>query len=306
MIQTVTILLETMRMLRARFLFWASATLSVLLLVLYASIGYAGESWSIFFGASEFHGSSWAMDEQSNSVLYQQVFRDAIVPYWLGSGFILLSLLTTASVFPEFIRGGLIEVSLSKPISRVRLILLKYLSCLIYVGSLLLVLCLIGVISIYLRTGVLNLSLFWVVPIVTFAYSCYAVIMAWVGVITRSSLMALMAAVFLSAASWGLQIAQQGVESGVAQIEAMHLDEEPDELIKLKQSQRYLSTVNRLLPNVAAITDRLESVIQIKGEIRTVGGTATASKGNPWWVAALFQVVVLSFTCWQFRRRDYN
>lgn len=306
MIQLVTIVAETMQMLRARFLFWASGIITLLIALLFASLHFDGDSVSILFGVLDFDSLGAGMQQSENSVLYQQVFRDGLVPFWLGSGFIVLSLITTASVFPEMIRGGLLEVTLSKPISRSKLILAKYFSCLLYVASSVFVFCLVCGVAIYSRTGLVNLSVFWAVPIVSMAYACIAGVMLWIGVWTRSSLMALLASFLFWGLSWGMQVAEIGVRQNIEYLAVDSETEISEELMQLELAQRWLGGVNTVLPDVSGVISLLRNAIKVEGEQASPLRTQHAQIRSPWLALILTQLVTLGFACLRFSRRDYN
>ena len=126
MIAITTLLLDSYRLLKARALFWITLGISGLVGLLYLSIGFNEDGMSLFFGLVSFEhelfrkGSEWA------ELLYIGIFTKFIVPLWITWIAIILGLISTASIFPDFMSEGSIELSLSKPVSRLKIFLTKY------------------------------------------------------------------------------------------------------------------------------------------------------------------------------------
>ena len=111
----------------------------------------------------------------------------------------MLGLISCASIFPEFIQKGSIDLALSKPPARVTLFLGKYLGSLLFVLMQVLPFTLIVYMSLGLRFGDWNMSLFWAVPLVvlsfSFVYAVHVLISVWSG----STILGLFAALLV----WG-------------------------------------------------------------------------------------------------------
>jgi len=193
------LLLDSFRMLRAKRLFWIVLILSVLIGLVYASIGFDGAGVSVLFGLIAFESELFRMGTEASKELYLLLFTNVIVPYWLGLFSIVLGLISCASIFPEFIQKGSIDLALSKPPARVTLFLGKYLGSLLFVLMQVLPFTLIVYMSLGLRFGDWNMSLFWAVPLVvlsfSFVYAVHVLISVWSG----STILGLFAALLV----WG-------------------------------------------------------------------------------------------------------
>jgi ABC-type transport system involved in multi-copper enzyme maturation permease subunit len=64
---------------------------------------------------------------------YKWVFSVFVIGIWAKWAALVLALISTASIFPELIASGSIDLYLSKPISRLRLFLTKYVGGLLFV-----------------------------------------------------------------------------------------------------------------------------------------------------------------------------
>jgi hypothetical protein len=114
---------------------------------------------------------------------------------WIG---IVLTVIATGNIFPAMLERGVIDVLLSKPISRPRLFFYKYLSSMVFVGFQGIVFVLLTFLVMGLRWGVwvpgYLLSVFFLVLLFSYVY-CVSV---FVGVFTRSTV----AAILLSLGAW--------------------------------------------------------------------------------------------------------
>lgn len=209
MIQTITLLLDSFRMLLARRLWWVSMILSALLALIYLSISLEPNGVGLFFGAKIIENPILKQGTTEGEYFYITLFTAYLNRYWLGSGAILLALISTASIFPEFTRSGSIEISLSKPVSRVKLFAVKYFGSLFFVAIQTSIFAGIVFLAIGLRLDYWNYSVFWVVPIITFVFSLLHCVQVLVGILTRSSLAALLSAICFWAITWTLQITEQ-------------------------------------------------------------------------------------------------
>ena len=167
----MTILWDSFRLLQAKKLFWIALGISMLVAVFYASIGFNSQGMTMFFGWKEFENPLLREGRPEAAAFYVLLFTDVILKFWLAWIAIALALLSTASIFPDFIAEGSIGISLSKPVGRLRLFLLKYLGGLLFVALQVTVFTAIVFLALGWRTGEWNLTVFWAVPVVTFVFS---------------------------------------------------------------------------------------------------------------------------------------
>lgn len=192
--QAYAILLDSLRMLRASSLFWISIGISMLVALLYASIGFHDKGVSFLFGLWKYDAPLLRKGTPEAEQLYVLLFTDVIVRYWLGWFSLALALVSTCSIFPQFLQRGSIDLVLSKPISRARIFLLKYVGGLLFVALQTFLFSLIVFFAVGLRLGEWNITLFWAVPIVTFSFSLIYCVSVFIGVTSRSSVFAFLGA----------------------------------------------------------------------------------------------------------------
>ena len=124
--QTKALFLDAYRDLNARKLFWIVLILNVLVVAGFAALGVSGNRISIF---------AWQIPQEIPfaQFVYKWIFTYVIVGQWLTWIATILALISTASIFPDFMAGGAIDLYLSKPIGRLRLFLTKYVAGLLFV-----------------------------------------------------------------------------------------------------------------------------------------------------------------------------
>ena len=186
------LLLDSYRQLSAAKLFWLTLGLSAIVVLVFGSIGFNDEGMSLFFGLTQIEsdlvnaGSPWARG------LYIGIYSSFLVTIWLGWIATILALISTCTIFPEFVRGGSIELSLSKPISRLHLFFMKYAVSLSFVVLQVLLFCGGIFLCVGLRIGEWNWGIFYAIPIITVFYSYLFSVCALVGMVTRSGITALL------------------------------------------------------------------------------------------------------------------
>jgi hypothetical protein len=190
MIQTLAIFLDAYRELNARRLFWITMMLSAVVVGAFALVGLTDTGlkvlvWDIpvpMFNAKTIEPATF----------YKLIFTNFGIGFWLSWGATILAIISTASIIPEFVSSGSIELTLSRPISRLRLFLTKYLTGLFFVALQVSVFSLAAFFVIGLKGGAWITSLFWAIPIVVLFFSYLYCICALVGLLTRSTIAALL------------------------------------------------------------------------------------------------------------------
>lgn len=127
-----TLLLDSVRLLRARALFWITLGISAFVGVIFLSIGFTDTGMSLLFGAHTFDHELLRKGGEFSELLYLGLFNKFIVGLWLSWVAVILGLVSCASVYPDFMAEGAIEVSLSKPVRRLTVFFTKYLGSLLF------------------------------------------------------------------------------------------------------------------------------------------------------------------------------
>src|SRR5690349_2682745 len=183
--QTAGIFYDAYRELNAKRLFWITLYLSLLVVASFAFVGI-NEQGVTAFGKVLYPDMTSAMVPPGT--LYNILFIELAIPWWLGFGATVLALVSVGAVFPDFISGGSIDLYLSKPIARVRLFITKYLAGLLFVGMQVLVFCVASFLVIGIRGGTWQWGIFLAVPLVVLFFSYLYCVCVLLGIATRSTL----------------------------------------------------------------------------------------------------------------------
>lgn len=189
MTQTWALFVESYRHLNAKKLFWIALVISGLIVAAFAMVGIDEEGLSILVWRLPIPVSTAIL---SADVFYKLMFLNLGVTFWLAWGATILALVSTAGVMPEFLAGGAVDVTLAKPISRLRLFLTKYAAAMLFVGLQVGVFSTASFLVIGLRGGSWEPSVFLAVPIVVVFFSYLYSICTLLGVVTRSTVAALL------------------------------------------------------------------------------------------------------------------
>jgi ABC-type transport system involved in multi-copper enzyme maturation permease subunit len=188
--QTTAMLVDGYRELNARKLFWITLALSMVMAGAIACIGINDKGISILWwtiSADVFNAQSI-----SPATFYKAVFIRLGLYVWLTWIATVLALVSTASIIPEFVAGGSIELSLSKPVGRLRLFLTKYLTGLLFVTAQVSLFSLACFLVIGFRGKSWEPVIFLSIPMVVLFFSYLYSVCALLGLITRSTIAALL------------------------------------------------------------------------------------------------------------------
>ena len=188
----IALFIDAYRELNARKLFWLTLALSLLLVVAFGSIGFNERGLSLLYGFYEVESPYFVEGNPLSLILYQGIFSYFMVTIWLAWGAIILALISTTSIFPDFLASGSVELVLSKPIRRITLFIVKYISALLFVLFQVTVFCAGAFICIGLRIGTWDPTVLLGIPLITLFFSYIYCINVLVGIISRSAMAALL------------------------------------------------------------------------------------------------------------------
>jgi ABC-type transport system involved in multi-copper enzyme maturation permease subunit len=191
--QTTAMLVDAYRELNSKKMFWISLILSALVVASIACVGINNKGLTVLWWTI-------SLDILNTSLLspasfYKFVFIQFGFNFWLAWIASILALISTASIIPDLVAGGSIELSLSKPIARVRLFLTKYATALLFTGLQVGVFTLASFLVIGIRGGSWEWSIFLAIPLVLLFFSFIYCVCALLGLITRSTIAALLLSV---------------------------------------------------------------------------------------------------------------
>jgi ABC-type transport system involved in multi-copper enzyme maturation permease subunit len=316
----ITILTDSLRLLRARALFWVTLGMSALVAVLFLSIGFTPTGISGLFGLLNWEQEMLRAGSPMAEAAYLWGFSTFVVGGWLSWVAVGLALISCASIFPDFMAEGSIGISLSKPVRRLTIFLYKYIGSLMFVTLQVGIFALIVFLAIRWRLGVWNASVFWAVPIVVLIFSYLYSVVVLVAVRTRSVLAAIFAAIVVWFVSW---VGQKGEELlySLAQSEVTEVAGKTS----FKQWHEMSVWLMAALPKTGETADLLDRLIVAGGQ-RGIGQGAMIESmaGDEFGEAAeidaavgrhstgyivgtslAFEAVLLGLAAWIFCRKDF-
>ena len=248
MIQTLAIFLDAYRDLNSRKLFWLAVVISALVVAIVAALGIDDTGVSVV----GIHFDSKFVNSVSfpPAIFYKLIFQSLGINIWLTWLAAILALISTASVVPELIAGGSIDMMLSKPISRTRLFLTRWVTGLFFAGIQALVFVTASFLAIGLRGGAWEPGLFIAVPAVVVFFSYLYCFCALMGVVTRSTVASLLLTLVFWLALFGVQKAEQFLNYGRI-ASAMEVDA-TERLIASRLEKNADADVDRLRADLAA------------------------------------------------------
>jgi hypothetical protein len=224
MTKTLALLLDSYRELNAKRLFWIVLVVSGLVVAAFASIGIKGDTITFLIWKTPFQSN--LLEYLDPALLYKSMFTYFGVGFWLTWLANILALVSTAGIFPDFMAGGSIDLYLSKPISRIRLFVTKYVGGLLFVTLQVTVFSLCSFLLLGTRGHSWEPKIFLSIPLVVMVFSYLFSICVLLGVLTRSTIASLLVTMLVWFALWGIQSAETILlhESLRATFEAQSLD----------------------------------------------------------------------------------
>ena len=207
--QTWALILDAYRDLNARKLFWISLIISAMFMLGFGLIGADAGGLKLLWIHWDMPGAEY---------LYKQIFSWIVLGLWLTLGAIILALISTSGIFPDFISGGAIDLYLSKPMGRLRLFLTKYATGLLFVALQVSLVAVLALLILGLRSGEWKPQILLAIPIVVCFFSYLFSVSVFFGIATRSTVAALLLTIVCWGAFWGVhKVEIESVKSMAAQ-----------------------------------------------------------------------------------------
>lgn len=324
----LTVLGDSIRLLRARALFWVAIGISVLIGLLYLSIGFDEKGMTLLFGAFNFEESFVAKGSKGAELVYLSIFRTVIVGMWLSWAAIIIALISCAPIFPDFMQEGSSGVALSKPVSRPLLFFYKFIGALLFMAVQASLFAVIVYFAIGWRVGVWNASIFWCIPILLLVFSYIYAVLVLVGIKTKSVLASVLMAVVFWLLCFSLQLgeasAYQSHRHGIGFMGGTLSEEERK---SAERNHKWINSVYTVMPKPGETTALLDRWIVLEdgkslggsildaaarsGGLKGKEGAATADsmeRHSAGWVigtSLLFEAFILAVACRMFSRRDF-
>ncbi|MBL8886089.1 MAG: ABC transporter permease [Phycisphaerales bacterium] len=188
--QTMAMLVDAYRELNAKKMFWITLVLSALVVIAIACVGINDKGISVLWWT--FPVDVFNAKIVSPAFFYKLIFINFGFKIWLTWAATILALVSTASLIPDFVAGGSIDLVLSKPIGRLRLFLTKYATGLLFVALQVSVFTTASFLVIGIRGSVWEPRVFLAIPLVVLFFSFLYCVCALIGLRTRSTIAALL------------------------------------------------------------------------------------------------------------------
>lgn len=201
----LALLRESWLTLRAERLFKVVLALNILVVLAYASLGFDQTGFFIFYGAWHYENEFIYSGSPLATTLYLSIYSAFIVNVWLGWIAAILALISTSSIFPTFLSQGAVELVLSRPPRRSTVFLTKYVGGLLWVALQVCVFTIGAFFAAGWRIGLWDPAIFLAIPLITLFYSFLFCVNVLVGVITRSTLVALLATMVFWSATFAIR-----------------------------------------------------------------------------------------------------
>jgi len=286
MIQTLALLHAAYRELNARKLFWVTLALSGLVVAAMAIIGLNEDGLTILWW--QFDLAFLNTKIMPVDVFYKFIFAQLAVPYWLAWLATILALISTASIFPDMVSGGSIDILLSKPIGRARLFLTRYVTGLLFVLLQVGVFTIAAFLVIGIRGGSWEPWILISIPLVLLFYSYLFSVCALLGTITRSTIASFLITMLFWLLVFGVNSGEQVTLAGRTALEIslgysqedlkeavdagdpievteplqVMCDEDQESLDTWKSFHAWFFTAKTVLPKTGETIDLLERVLR--------------------------------------------
>ncbi len=242
-IAILAILRESWLTLQAEKLFKLVLGLNLLVIVAYASIGFDDTGVSLFFGLSHVDSEYVHAGTPLARTLYLGIYSAFIVNLWLAWAASILALISTSSIFPSFLKEGAVELVMSRPTRRATIFFVKY------IGGLLFVAVQVGIFTIgaFLAAGwridVWDPMIFLAIPLVTLFYSYLFCINVLAGIITRSTLTALLATLLFWFGTFSIHMVDDVLSTRMIEFEET-ADRAEKRIVELKAEHKAAAAEN--------------------------------------------------------------
>lgn len=294
-----------------RKMFWVVATMTLLIVVVMACISFEPDRIVLLFGvwripADGFDATSEMGKSQVLSVMIQFVMSTLLG--WIG---MMLMIIATADFFPSMMERGAIDVVLSKPLPRWVLFLFKYLGSLAFVLLQATLFVVLTFLVMGLRWNIWAPGYLVAIPLMVLLFSYIYCVSVYVGVVTRSTV----AAILISICAWAAYV----LPPAAAEV----IDSEPT----LRANQALVRAVGlaAAIPPKTADIDYIASRWARAGtsldlmpqdqialppeererirerELRKIAANPAYSIGS----SLLFEAVVVGLAMWRFCRSDF-
>jgi ABC-type transport system involved in multi-copper enzyme maturation permease subunit len=298
-----------------RKLFWVLVGITLLVAGAMLSIGFDGDRVTLFFGLVDVDAGGYSPVSALGRTQLVTLMVHGVMDVFLGWIGVTLAIIATAGLFPAMMESGLIDVVLSKPISRPLLFVYKYIASMVFVFIQAALFIVLTFLVMGLRWGVWEPGYLLAIPLMVLLFSYVYSVSVLTAVVSRSAV----TAILVSLASWVLF-------SMVSQAPALF--ELYPSLKKHRTVERVVRVLSWIPPKTADVTllaakwaragtsdDVVPSEVM---ETMSSEERAQVSRSREWEEAQmasspvysvgsslLFEVAVVLLALWKFSRMDF-
>ncbi len=282
--QSWALLVDAYRELNSRKLFWVTLAISLLVVIAFGAIGLNDKGMTVL--GWQFETEPLTAKLLSPARFYLFLFATFAVPIWLTWLASILALISTASIFPDFLAGGAIELSLARPISRLRLFAVKYACGLLFVALQVALFSLACFVVVGVRGGSWEPRIFLAVPVVVLFFSYLFSFCTLFGVLTRSTIASILLTLLVWLTLWGVNTTGN-VFLTLRESATVNAERTARKVTRLEESGRRrvaeLEAGKEPVPGIAdtplpaGAADSLEALVPALGKARADAREAAAS-----------------------------
>ncbi len=232
------------------------------------------------------------------------IIEDTVISGWGAWLAILLSIVITSFFIPNMLRKGTVDLLLVKPIRRPTLLIFKFLGGLLFI-FLNTAFVVVGMfLAVGLRSGIWTWGFLLTIFILTYFFAILYSVSALFGVLTRSSIVAILITCFTWGFLFGVGVLYQFVGGGATQ------SKETEASPALNAFSTTVRAIHFVLPrtrDLDLLTRKLLAEDLLTGnQLRYEKMDPTPiSWGESLTVSGIFVALMLGLSCWRFVTTDY-
>jgi len=326
--QTWAIIADSFRETRDKKLFWILLGLSTVIAAALACVGFDENGWSFFFGLIKWEDPAIRAGTPLAARIMASLVSDFLIGIYIGWIGVILCLLGTVGMFPALMEPGAIEITLSKPISRMKLFAAKYVGGLLFVLVQAAYFVMLTLLILRWQLGTWIWSYLWAIPLLVLLFSYIYCVCVLAAVWSRSALTSLIVGIvfwFLvfSASSiegiYVMTVYAQAQREGRAEVDLSFKNRssfgrisyalrailpKTDDIPNILRGQMGAASVDEVMTRVMRIEPEMseQDRYTLEQEQKRISAlSVTHSLGT----SLAFEFVVLLVAWWRFSRKDF-
>lgn len=322
--QIWALIVDSFRESRDKKLFWIMLVISTLAAGGLACVGFDEEGWSFLFGLIRVPDPEVVRGSEGAAAVMGALVSNLLIGSYIGWLGVVVCLIATAGMFPDFLQRGSIGVVLGKPMSRAAIFAAKYTGSLVFVLVQAAYFVVLTLVILRCQMGRWLWGYLWAVPLLVALFSYVYCVGALVAVWSRSTLASLICALLFWASvagvarmesQWGWWEAGRGAARRLRWQErdtlgkailALHLvlpkTGDVETIVGRQIEAQRIDEFVAQMPGSGggAMSAEERRRLRLEGDRLQAVSAATSVTGS-----LAFEGVVLLFAWWVFRRKDF-